>query len=220
MFYVIKGQGYTDSRYGRLAWGEGDLFTLPVNEGVTHAATEDTVMYWVSDAPVLNYLGAQPSRPTFEPTHYSRAWLMQNLQDVRNADGAYQKNRTGILLGNAACEQTKTLTPTLWSLLNVLPPKTVQRHHRHNSIALDLCVSAGPDTYTLLSQKLDKDGELLDPIRADWKSGGMFVTPPGWWHSHHNESGDDALVLPIQDAGLVTNMQILDIQFRGGATKL
>jgi quercetin dioxygenase-like cupin family protein len=28
--------------------------------------------------------------------------------------------------------------------------------------------------------------------------GGVFITPPGWWHSHHNESNNDAFVLPVQ----------------------
>ena len=39
------------------------------------------------------------------------------------------------------------------------------------------------------------------------------VTPPGWWHSHHNESGESAWVLPIQDAGLFTHQRTLDIRF-------
>lgn len=39
-----------------------------------------------------------------------------------------------------------------------------------------------------------------------------FITPPGWWHSHHNDSDQDAIVLPIQDAGLVMNMQALDFK--------
>lgn len=38
-------------------------------------------------------------------------------------------------------------------------------------------------------------------------------TPPGWWHSHHNESDDVAWVLPIQDAGLYTHQRTLDIRF-------
>jgi gentisate 1,2-dioxygenase len=42
------------------------------------------------------------------------------------------------------------------------------------------------------------------------------VTPPGWWHSHHNESDEDAIVLPVQDAGLHTYLQTLDIQFARG----
>ena len=32
------------------------------------------------------------------------------------------------------------------------------------------------------------------------------MTPPGWWHSHHNDSDEDAWVLPMQDAGLYTQV--------------
>ena len=32
----------------------------------------------------------------------------------------------------------------------------------------------------------------------EWAAGGVFVTPPGWWHSHHNDSTEDAWVLPLQ----------------------
>ena len=40
--------------------------------------------------------------------------------------------------------------------------------------------------------------------RENWVSGASFITPASYWHSHHNESGEDAHVLPIQDAGLHT----------------
>lgn len=39
---------------------------------------------------------------------------------------------------------------------------------------------------------------MKDPVRVEWKVGGVFVTPPGWWHSHHNDSTEDAWVLPLQ----------------------
>lgn len=58
--------------------------------------------------------------------------------------------------------------------------------------------------YTAMARKIDKDGKLIDPVKAPWKTGGAFTTPPGWWHSHVNESDEDAWVLPIQDAGLFT----------------
>ena len=121
----------------------------------------------------------------------------------------------GILLGNKTTEaNTKTLTHTLWSLLNLLPAGQKQRPHRHNSVALDLCVSAAPKgVYTLMGPELDEEGWVKDPIRLDWATGACFVTPPGWWHSHHNDSGEDAWVLPLQDAGLHTHMRTLDIQF-------
>ena len=39
------------------------------------------------------------------------------------------------------------------------------------------------------------------------------MTPPGLWHSHHNESGAPAHLMPIQDAGLHTYLRTLDIHF-------
>jgi hypothetical protein len=41
----------------------------------------------------------------------------------------------------------------------------------------------------------------------------VFITPPGWWHSHHNETDSAAWVLPMQDAGLYTHQRTLDIRF-------
>jgi gentisate 1,2-dioxygenase len=111
---------------------------------------------------------------------------------------------------------TKTITPTLWSLYNLLPAKSKQKVHRHNSIALDYCVSAGENTYTMIGKDLDENGNIINPIRANWAPGASFVTPPNWWHSHHNESDEDAIVLPVQDAGLHTILQTLNIQFERG----
>ena len=45
---------------------------------------------------------------------------------------------------------------------------------------------------------IDPEGNLIDPVRVEWASGGIFTTPPGWWHSHHNDTDTDAWVLPIQ----------------------
>lgn len=52
----------------------------------------------------------------------SREKLLENVERIRHDPGAEHRNRLGILLGNSATPQTKTLTHTLWSLLNVLPP--------------------------------------------------------------------------------------------------
>jgi hypothetical protein len=94
-----------------------------------------------------------------------------------------------------------------------IPGNPIQRPHRHNLVALDLYVSASPNVYTLMGREIDQNGFIIDPIRCKWAPGGVFVTPPGWWHSHHNESDDIAWVLPIQDAGLFTHQRTLDIRF-------
>jgi gentisate 1,2-dioxygenase len=80
-------------------------------------------------------------------------------------------------------------------------------------VALDLCVAAEEGVYTLIGETIDPEGRIVNPMRADWKPGAVFVTPPGLWHSHHNDSDSDAIVLPVQDAGLHTWMRTLDIRF-------
>ncbi|TFJ80325.1 hypothetical protein NSK_008330 [Nannochloropsis salina CCMP1776] len=226
-FYVIRGQGKSTSTEHSLqvTYKEGDLFVMPHAAGpILHEAEEDLALYWVTDAPLLKYLGVAPNVKTFEPTVF----------------------RKDVLVAHVTEKNTKTLTPTLWSLLNLLPRHTHQPPHRycpplppshpatsclcglrlidrpahrflprrHNSVALDLAVRAAPHgVYTLMGPELGEDGWVKDPIRLDWATGGSFVTPPGWWHSHHNDSEEDAWVLPMQDAGLYTHMRSLDIRF-------
>ena len=126
-------------------------------------------------------------------------------------------NRLGVLLGNASTEKTtKTLTHVMWSLLNSIGPHTVAkaappqlRGFRYGRAA----PWPHGKVYTLMGRELDAQGNVVDPIRVDWADGSVFVTPPGWWHSHHNESDSTAWVLPIQDAGLYTHQRTLDIRF-------
>ena len=211
MFYVIRGSGRTQMKHGTIEWKEGDLFTLPSVPDALHTATSDTAIYWVNDAPLLNYLGANPGVERFQPVLYTKERLAKELEIVRKE--AAGRNRTGFLLSNPNFPHTMTLTHTLWALYNVLPAGVVQKPHRHNSIALDFCVSAGPNTYTMIGKDIDDNGEIINPVKAMWTPGSAFITPPGWWHSHHNESDEDAIVLPIQDAGIIMNMQVLDFQY-------
>lgn len=211
MFYIIRGSGRTQMKHGTIEWKTGDLFTLPGVPDALHTATEDTAIYWVNDAPLLHYLGVKPSSERFQPVLYTKERLCKELDDIRKV--AEGRNRTGFLLSNPHFPKTMTLTHTLWALYNVLPAGVVQKPHRHNSIALDFCVSAGPETYTMIGKEVDENGEIINPIKAMWTPGSAFVTPPGWWHSHHNDSSEDAIVLPIQDAGIIMNMQVLDFQY-------
>lgn len=217
-FYVIRGTGITtwEGCEDNVKWGKGDLFVLPASKReVLHAATEDTAIYWVTDEPLLKYLGVSPSEEKFKVTHFTNERMLGEVERISHEPGAQHRNRMGILLGNKLTENgTKTLTQTLWSLLNVIPAGDSQRPHKHNSVALDLCVSAPPvGVYTLMGPELDDEGRVRDPVRCDWATGSVFTTPPGWWHSHHNETDEAAWVLPMQDAGLYTHQRTLDIQF-------
>ena len=77
-----------------------------------------------------------------------------------------------------------------------------------------MCICWG-NVYTAMGKELNDDGTIKDPIIVPWKTGNAFITPPGWWHSHVNKGNEEAIVLPIQDAGLYTYQRTLDIRFSG-----
>jgi len=148
LFYVIRGSGCSASSGGglRVDWSEGDVFTVPGCSGaLSHDATAAASLYWVHDSPLLQYLGVAPAAPTFSPALYKREELLAKVEEIRHQPGAEHRNRMGVLLAHESTEgETKTITRVLWALLNTLPPHTAQPPHRHNSVALDLCVSAAP----------------------------------------------------------------------------
>jgi len=221
-FYIIRGAGKSSSEHGELNWSEGDLFVLPsCDTSVTHYSTGNSALFWVHDEPLLTYLGVRPTISKFRLTVFRKERMLAEVERISHEPGAEHRNRMGILLGNKITEDsTMTLTHTLWSLLNVLPAGESQRPHRHNSVALDLCVSAEPEgVYTLMGPELDAEGWVKDPVKCHWKTGAVFSTPPGWWHSHHNDTGKPAWVLPLQDAGLYTYQGTLDIRFSPDPTK-
>ncbi|MEU0946268.1 cupin domain-containing protein [Streptomyces canus] len=214
LYYVLKGHGYSAVNGRLINWEKGDVVTLPAGSRTAHYAEADTAFYWVHDEPLLRYLGAEATEPRFRATKFRRADLVAELEKIASRPGANDKSRVSVLLANAEEEQTLTITHVLWAMFGVLPAGQEQRPHRHQSVALDLILDAPAEgCYTLLGERLDERGEIVNPIRVDWVPGGAFITPPGMWHAHYNESGTDAHLIPVQDAGLQTYLRTLDIRF-------
>ena len=213
-FYVIAGTCTIWPNSHAFELHAGDVFISPFSHLITlknNNTTEDVLIYYINDSPLLNYMGSKPCKIIFQPAIYSKEFILTKLKELANPNN----NRKGILLSNTDTEKLgiNTITPILWSLYNELPPKTNQRPHKHNSVALDLCiVSDEPENiFTLIGDQVDSESNIINPIKVNWKQGGMFVTPPGLWHSHHNLGETCAYVLPIQDAGLLLYQRILGI---------
>ncbi|WP_409995753.1 cupin [Cyanobium sp. HWJ4-Hawea] len=219
LFFVLSGSG----RCGRpgeaksepvcLNWNQGDLFVLPAGAAPLLEADSTSVLYWVHDAPLLNYLGVVPSLPRFETTYYPGTWLKEELLKLAADPSSARSNRLSLLLANSDLPNTRTVTHVLWAMFGMVPAGASQAPHRHQSVALDLITECEPGCYTLVGTELEADGSIRDPKRIDWQAGGAFITPPGHWHAHVNESGSTAYLLPIQDAGLMTYLRSLDIRF-------
>lgn len=218
LLYCIRGRGHSLVDGREVEWKAGDFVTRPASMEATHVAEEGTAFYQVVDTPLLDYLGVVASTPRFRPTTFTAEAARARLAEVAAAPDADSKSRVSVLLNNTAFDQTLTVTHTLWAMFGLLPAGKTQLPHRHQSVAVDLIVDCLPGCYTLLGDTIDPETlQIVDPIRIDWESGGAFVTPPGKWHSHHNESGRDAHLIPIQDAGLQTYLRALDIRFSSPA---
>jgi gentisate 1,2-dioxygenase len=159
----------------------------------------------------VNYLGNKAVKPIFKTAIYRKEFLGEKLHELSNP----KNNRKGILLSNQDTDALgiNTITPVLWALYNELPPNTVQKPHKHNSVALDLCIKCedSENIYTLIGDELDEHGNIVNPKKVYWKEGCMFITPPGLWHSHNNDGKTFAYILPVQDAGLLLYQRILGI---------
>jgi len=213
LYYAIEGRGFAAVNGRLIRWEKGDFLTLPAASRATFYADSDAAFYWVHDEPLLRFLGAEATEPRFRATKFPRARAVAELEEIAARPGANDKSRLSVLLANAEEEQTLTITHVLWAMFGLLPSGQEQRPHRHQSVALDLILNARPGCYTLLGTRLDERGDIVDPVRVDWEAGGAFVTPPGMWHAHHNESGAPAHLIPVQDAGLQTYLRSLDIRF-------
>jgi gentisate 1,2-dioxygenase len=219
LFYIMKGNceiilNNSDNDADKFQLSCGDIFIAPFFSSIkilNNNIDEDVFLYYINDSPLLNYLGTTATSRTFIPSVYSKEYLLNNLEKLSNPNN----NRKGILLSNEDTEKfgTNTITPVLWALYNELPPHANQRPHKHNSVALDLCISANDkeNIYTLIGNELDENGKIINPKKVYWKTNEMFVTPPGLWHSHHNDGDTYAYVLPIQDAGILLYQRILGI---------
>jgi len=230
LFVVLKGSGRlewaaaaeagdaSEPSLPSLAWGAGDVFVLPYGPRPKLVAVEPSLLYWVHDAPLLRHLGVVPAGARFAPCHFPSERLDAELERLLADPSAARSNRLSILLAHAELPASRTISPTLWAMVGLVPAGASQPAHRHQSVALDLIVDCPSGCYTLVGTELDAAGEIRNPRRIDWEPGGVFVTPPGHWHAHVNQGDRPARLLPIQDAGLHTYLRSLDIRFAGGLT--
>jgi gentisate 1,2-dioxygenase len=213
LFYIIKGCSSIHIDDNEKVVYSGDILITPCFNSVKiqNIGEEELQIYYINDSPLVNYLGNKAYKKIFETAIYRNAFLIQKLNELSNPNN----NRKGILLSNKDTDLLgiNTITPVLWALYNELPPKTIQNPHKHNSVALDLCVncSDNENIYTLIGDELDEKGSIKNPKKIHWKEGSMFITPPGLWHSHNNVGDTYAYILPIQDAGLLLYQRILGI---------
>ncbi len=197
--FVIAGSGASDiadigdvATGESIAWSAGDVIFFPGGPAATHrAASEDAVLWLVSDEPLMAFDGlrAAPS-PSAAAVHYPAVEIRRQLALLYDAVPEATTSGRALIFSSDALEHTHNIHPLLTLSLNTLPPGDSQSAHRHNSAAITLIVD-GDDCHSMV------DGQA-----GPWQRWNTMVTPPGAAHSHHNGGNRRALFLIVQDGGL------------------
>ena len=92
-FYIIRGSGSSVTEHGTITWSEGDLFVLPATEtSIVHTSTSDTAIYWVTDEPLMRYLGVKPNVCKFNMTLFRKEKMLAEVERIKHQPGLL--NRT------------------------------------------------------------------------------------------------------------------------------
>jgi gentisate 1,2-dioxygenase len=205
LYYVIEGSGETRNGADRIAWGPGDVFCLPGGGESTHGAGDaDCVLWLITNEPELAFEHLEPPRPdnaVTAPVHYPAAEIAHQLKRVGEKLKGQRAAGLALVFSSAEQARSRNVLPTLTLAVNQLPPGDFQRPHRHNSVAVTLCIQ-GRRCYSLIG------GE-----RVDWQAHAVIVTPPGDVHSHHNDGDQQMTCLIVQDGGLYYHCRTMGFEF-------
>ncbi len=201
---VLSGQGSTRIGDEETHWQSGDVMSLPGSCDAVHCAASDTVIWLTTDEPELAFLGLEATgdqSAETKPVHYLAADLAKELEAVYQHPDRDTFAGYAVVLSNEKMAYSRNIHPTMTLALNSLPPQSAQRPHRHNSMALTLCLQ-GDNCYS-----------MIDGQRKDWEHLAVMVTPPGAMHSHHNEGAHRMQCLIVQDGALHYHTRTMGFSF-------
>ncbi|WP_458097919.1 cupin domain-containing protein [Roseomonas sp. WA12] len=184
--HVLRGCGGATG----FTWGAGDIFLLPGGNLVPLHAIEDSLLWIVSDEPLLALNATRPGPAPLAPVHYPAAEIERQLAILASTTTNPETSGLAVIFSSETLEAARNLTPVLTLSLNTLPPGKAQLPHRHNSAAITLILQ-GRDCHSMVSAH-----------HCPWQPGTTLVTPPGEPHSHHNAGDIQARFLIVQDGGL------------------
>jgi gentisate 1,2-dioxygenase len=191
--YVMSGRGDSTNGADSIAWQQGDVFCLPGGVETTYCADEDSLLFNVTDEPLLACAGARAPKKGGSAVE-AVVWRGEEID--RLLDAVYQRpiteNTTGssVQFSTRRTEPNYTTIPFINTAINTLTPGCDQRPHRHNGVAVTLAIQ-GDGIYS-----------KIDGARIDWVTGVAMITPATTLHSHHNRGDKRMRSLVIQDEGL------------------
>ncbi len=203
--YVIQGTGETHCSDETVTWNTGDLMLFPGGIAQHHEANDtDAVLWVVSNEPQVAFEGLQPPTEGDAPTavvHFTASDIDAQINNLY--DNAEEGELPGyaVVFSSEQQEASRNVLPTLTLAMNSLPGGTMQRPHRHNSVAVSLVIN-GEGCYS-----------MVDGNRKDWAPWATTITPPVAVHSHHNGGNSRALFLIVQDGGFYYHTRAMGFEF-------
>lgn len=204
LWYAIEGAGVATNSEDEIAFNVGDLFCFPGGATTTIKANSRCVLWAINNQPQLKMEGLVPPAredSLIETVHYPAAATQQELDRIYSLATDEDTAGLAVVYSHQALDRLRNVMPSLTIAMNSLPPGGMQRPHRHNSVALTLCVQ-GKDCYSMI------DGE-----RVDWQPNTVMVTPPTAVHSHHNDGDERMTCLIVQDGGLYYHARTMGFSF-------
>jgi gentisate 1,2-dioxygenase len=202
---VIQGSGSTRAGSESVAWRAGDAFITPGGSELQHTANaRDAVLWLVTNEPHVAFECLNVPKADHAPTgvvHYPADEIARQVALIQEIGGADDIAGAALVFSSDLQEASRNALPSLTFAMNTLAPGTMQRPHRHNSVAVSLVIQ-GNRCYSMI------DGE-----RKDWIPWATTVTPPTSVHSHHNEGDALALFLIVQDGGLYYHARAMGFEF-------
>jgi gentisate 1,2-dioxygenase len=203
--YVIRGSGRVHQDDVSIDWSAGDIFILPGGpHAVFEADASGAVLWAVGNEPLLAFEGWQPASQASAPiraVHYPAREIAGQIKLMYSLEKEEGTAARAVIFSSDEQIEGRNILPTLSLAYNTLEPGTMQRAHRHNSVAVTLTIQ-GEGCYS-----------IVDDRRKAWAPWATTITPPCAAHSHHNDGTQRALFLIVQDGGLYTHARATGFAF-------
>lgn len=217
--FIVEGEGaYTVVNGQRVPMEEGDFLLTPNGHWHEHGHTGEGPMIWLDglDSPLMSRLNQyildeeadlQQVDPAI-PAPYvngllAKSWggpekvsrpLVYKLADAL-ATIEYLRDRAGDPYDDIIVEYRNPISggpvmTTIAAFLQLVRPGVDTRSHRH--------------THSTVYHVVRGSGHsIVDGKRIDWTKGDTLAIPHWYEHSHHNHSGEDAILFSYTDKPVV-----------------
>ena len=194
VYYVIRGHGESATDNDRIEWSTGDLFCFPGGQATRHQAKDDDcLLFLATNEPLLSIDRLDPPAPEWAvvaPVHWPAGEIARQFETVLKRPITPNTSGHAVLFSSEALSGSTNVLSTVNCAINTLESGKDQRPHRHNGVAVTLCIQ-GQGVYSMIGDQ-----------RVDWTHDAVQITPPAELHSHHNRGPQRMECLIFQDEAL------------------